>query len=412
MKSFFDKYTPKSLDEVVGNKPAIETIKQWSKEHKKPLFIYGAPGIGKTLVANLLAKENKWTILNTDASDLRDKDVIKSLFTVACTSNTLFGTTRLVLIDEIDSIADKKGGEDFGFFSEFEKIIEKSIQPIIFIANDPYENKKIRPLFEKCEQVKFDLPHKPSILKFAKDICEKENIEYDVVSLGALIENSSNDIRATMIDLYTLSFSGKITLEDTESVGGRKKDEDVFKVLQKIFYPKDFFETRNVTDSMNIDRDFLLLWIEENIPRQYKNSNNLARAFDNLSKADINNARIRGNNWVLLKYVIDYLTVGVAYSRKDREPPSSYTPFQFPRVMRMYTSKDKNLQKAIVEKLKVKMHCSKRIILRDYLPFIFIIAKTNKCTKDLITYYDLTVDELKYLGAKITEKQFEKLING
>lgn len=410
MKSFFDKYTPKSLDEIVGNRKAIEEIKEWSKEHKKPLFIYGSPGIGKTLTANLLAKELGWAILNTDASDLRDKDAIKSLFSVACTSNTLFCKTRLIIIDEIDSIADKRGGEDYGFFSEFEKIIEKSIQPIVFIANDPYENKKIRPLFEKCQQVKFDLPYKQSILKFAKDICEKEGIEYDIVSLNAIVENCANDIRALMIDIYTLSFDKKITLEDTESLGDRKKNEDVFKGLQKIFYPKDFYETRNVIDTLGIDWDLLFAWIEENTPRQYKNPNNLSRAFENLSKADISNARIRGNNWVMLKYVFDYLTVGVAYSKKEREQSGTYTPFQFPRVLRMFTTKEKNLQKAVVEKIKQKTHCSKRIVLRHYLPYFIIIAKTNKCTKELITYFDLTHDEIKYLGAKITEKQFEKLM--
>jgi replication factor C large subunit len=411
MKSFFDKYTPKSLDDVVGNKPAIEAIRKWSEKHEKPLFIYGAPGIGKTLTANLLAKEKKWAILTTDASDLRDKESTKNLLNAACISNTLFGTTRLVLIDEIDSVADKKGGEDFGFFTELEKTLDKSRQPIIIIANDPYENKKLSPIFNKCEQVKFDLPHKPSILKFAKDICDKEDIDYDLVALNRIIENAANDVRATMIDIYTLGFDKKITLEDTESLGDRKKDEDVFKVLQKIFYPKDFYETRNAIDNLNINWDLLMLWVEENSPRQYKNPNNLARAFDNLSKSDINYSRIRGSNWVLLKYVFDYLTVGVAYSKKEREISAGYTPFQFPRVMRMYTTKDKILQKSVVEKMTERIHCSKRIILRDYLPFMLIIAKTNKCTTDLITHFDFTLEEMKYLGAKITEKQYEKIVS-
>lgn len=410
MKDFFSRHTPKTLDEIVGNKKTIEEIREWSKDYKKPLFIYGASGIGKTLTANLLAKEKNWAILNTDASDLRDKEVIKNLFSVACTSGTLFSNTRLIIIDEIDSIADKRGREDYGFFTEFGKIISNSKQPIILIANDPYENKKLRPIFEKCVQKRFDLPYKQSILKFAKEVCEKENIEYDVVSLNALVENAANDIRALLLDIYTLSFYKKITLEDVESLGDRKKSEDVFKGLQKIFYPKDFYETRNVIDSLNIDWSLLLAWVEENIPRQNKNIKNISSAFESLSKADINYARIRGSNWILLKYVFDYLTVGVSYSKVEREQLSTYTPFQFPRVLRMYTTKDKNLQKSVVEKIRLKSHCSKKIILRDYLPFFFIIAKTNKHTKEIITYFDLTLEEIKYLGAKITEKQYLKLM--
>ena len=46
-----------------------------------------------------------------------------------------------MLIDEIDPVSDKRGGEDYGFFTELDKILDKSKQPIIIIANDPYENK-------------------------------------------------------------------------------------------------------------------------------------------------------------------------------------------------------------------------------------------------------------------------------
>ncbi len=410
MKNFFERHSPKCLDEVVGNSKAIEEIKDWSKEHKRPLFIYGPIGVGKTLCANLLAKDNNWAMLYTDASDLRDKETIKNLLGVASTSCTLFSNTRLIVIDEVDLATDKRGGEDYGFFSELEKVIENSIQPIVLIANDPYENKKVLQLFEKCKQVRFERPHKQSLLKFAREICEKEGIEYDIVSLNKIVDKSANDIRAMMIDIYSLSFNKKITVEDAEWLGERKLNDDVFKGLQKVFYPKDFYETRAVVDNLSIDWELLMAWVEENVPRQYKNKENLKNAFECLSMADVYKSRIRGSNWVLLKYVLDYLTVGVAYSRKEREVSSGYVPFQFPRVLKMYGTKEKTLQKNVVEKIRQKIHCSKRIILRDYLPFFSIIAKTNKSTADLVRYFEFTFEEIKYLGANLTEKQFAKFV--
>jgi replication factor C large subunit len=413
MKKFFEKYTPKSLDKIVSNKKAIIEIKNWAQNYKnKPLFIYGASGVGKTLCANLIAKEMGWSILNTDSSEIRDKDVVKNLIQIACTSNTLFLKTRLILIDEIDSIIDKRGsGNDTGFFSEFSKILTKSIQPIIFIANNPYENKKARPIFEKCKQVKFDLPNKISITKFAKEICDQENIEYDEISIKALVENCGNDIRAMINDLFTLSFFKKITLEDIESLGSRKKEEDVFKVMQKIFFPKNFNETRNVLKDSNISWDLLIAWVEENLPRQYTNARNLKQGMEKLSNADLYYGRIRGNKWILLKYVIDYLTIGVAYSKTEKQN-FKYIPFQFPKAIReLGSSKNtRTMQKSILNKLQEHMHCSKKIILRDHLKILKIIAKTNKFTKELILRFNFDINELKYLGCKITPKKYEELI--
>lgn len=407
MDKFFKKYTPKDLDSVIGNKRAINEIREWTKDYKKPLFIYGQTGIGKTLCANLIAKEKGWGIMQTDASDIRDKDSIRNIIQVASTTNTLFAKTRLILIDEVDCVADKRGSDDYGFFSEFEKIINKTKQPIIFIANNPYDNKKLRPLFEKCVQIKFDLPNSLSILKFAKEVCEEENIDYDLVSLKQLVENCNNDIRALLIDLHTTSLTGKLTLEDANFFSDRKRDQDIFKVLPKIFFPKDFYETKRTMDTLNIDWELLFLWIDENLPKQYKNPINLANAFDSLSKADINKARIRASHWILFKYVLDYITVGIGYSRTEKEIRTGFNPYQFPRLLKKLTTKNKLLQKSVVEKIAKRSHCSKSIVYRDYLPFISIIAETNKNNAGLILYFGFTIEEMKYLGAKITQKQYD-----
>jgi len=411
MQKFIDKYTPKTLDEIVGNKKTITEIKYWAKDHKTPLFIYGDTGIGKTLTAKLLAKEMGWALYHTDASDIRGKDAIANLFNIATTSNTIFGKKRLILIDEVDAIEDKRGSSDSGFFTELIKILDKTKQPIILIANDAYENKKLRPVFEKCEKAKFDLPNKLSILKFATEICEKEGIDYDLVSLKQLVENTKNDVRALLMDLWTLSLNKKITLEDVESLGDRKKDEDVFKTLGAIFYPKSFSETRASIDNSNIDWELLFAWLEENIPRKFKNPKNLAAGFEVLSKADLYQGRIQASRWILLKYVLDYLSVGVAYSKTEKEEYSSFAPFTFPTILQKLsgTKKERVILNAVVDKMGEKIHASHHIIKRDYLPIFLIIAETNKFNSDIINYFNLEMEEAKALGCKVTEKKYEEI---
>lgn len=412
MQSFIDKYTPTNLDEVIGNKKAITEIRNWAKNQKTPpIMIYGDTGIGKTLCAKLIAKEMDWSVYHTDATDSRGKDAISDIYNIASTSTTLFGKKRLILLDEIDAMVDKRGGGDSGGFNELTKIMAKTKQPMIFIANDPYGNKKLRPVFEKCIKIKFDLPNKLSILKFAKKICDQEDIDYDLVALKEIVENTKNDIRALLIDLFTLTLNKQITLENVQELGDRRKEEDVFKILGKIFYPKDFYSTKNAINDANIDWELLFAWLEENIPRKFQNPRNLVNGMEMLSKADVFKGRIKATNWILLKYVFDFLTIGVAYSKKERET-GGFSPFVYPGVIKKLTSnkKERVIKKSIVDKIREKAYCSRHIILRDHYPILEIISKTNKFTKNIIKYYGLELEEIKLLGAKINQKEYDNII--
>ena len=76
-----EKYRPKSLDQVVNQKHAVERLKAWVKDGSIPNMMFaGRAGIGKTTVALALAKDlfgDHWkeNFQETNASDERGIDV-------------------------------------------------------------------------------------------------------------------------------------------------------------------------------------------------------------------------------------------------------------------------------------------------------------------------------------------------
>ncbi len=68
-----DKYKPKSLSEVIGQKSFIKKIEDWLDTRKKgeALLIYGPQGTGKALIPKLIAKERNMSVFEINASDNR-----------------------------------------------------------------------------------------------------------------------------------------------------------------------------------------------------------------------------------------------------------------------------------------------------------------------------------------------------
>ena len=96
---FTEKYSPKKLDDVIGNDDGRKEMKTWALEFErnkiqKPLLIYGPPGIGKTSAVRALAREMEWTLVETNASDVRDPESLRKA--IGENSRGLFNQRRLI----------------------------------------------------------------------------------------------------------------------------------------------------------------------------------------------------------------------------------------------------------------------------------------------------------------------------
>lgn len=408
-----EKYFPRNLTEFIGNTDLVEKAIAWSREwkqgkKKKPLLFFGPTGIGKTALAYLIARINSWGIFELNASDSRTKEIIEKVAGAAAFNASFSGELRLVLLDEVDGLQ----RQDRGGVGAITGIIRESNNPIILTANDIYADRKLLPLRSYCELMQFKRINYLSIAKRLREILEEEKIEFNPEAVTLLAKNSKGDFRSVLIDLQTLSLKGRIEIKGVEELGGREREEDIFKILRKTFTADNFADARNARFSADISTELLERWIEENIPRHFTFPEDTANAFERLSKADIFNGRImKRQHYGFLRYSSDLMTAGVSLSRKKDYP--GFVMYQFPKLLSMLsrTASSRRMRKELTEKMSEKIHSSSREILAEDFPFLKIILQNNK--EFLIQFsaqFDLSTEEIAFLiGSKAETKKVKEI---
>jgi replication factor C large subunit len=404
---FTDKYIPQNFDEFIGNTEIVDFAKSWAEnwsKEKKPLLLFGPAGIGKTSLAYLIAKEFDWQIFEMNASDLRNKDNIEKVMGAASNNSSLFETKRLVLIDEVDSLQ----SQDRGGGSAIASIVKEACNPIILTANDIYKDKKLLPLRSLTELKEFKKINYLSIAKRLREVCEKENISYDEEAIKELAKNSGGDFRGSLLDIQSLS--PEVTMENVKTIGQRLKKEKIFPVVTKIFKGHKLEEIQQVVFNSEVSSDLLMRWVEENIPRQFDETDS-AKAFHYLSRGDIFQGRIfNRQHYGFLKYVYFLSTTAVGLSRE--KDYTGWKPFQFPTLLKSLSASTakRNLRKKVSKKIGTKTHTSIREGMQD-LPFIQTLFENKDLSPSLTHFFEFDEDELAFiLNTKKTTKKVKKLL--
>jgi replication factor C large subunit len=370
-----EKYRGKCFFDIKGQEAAIDKIKAFIKTfpQKKAILLYGPAGTGKTSLAHTLAQETNSEILELNASDLRNREQLERVLKPATQQATLFGKGRIILVDEVDGISTA----DRGGLPELLSLIEKTKFPIIITANDIWQQ-KFNLLRQRSELVSMKALNYKTILLILKDIAEKEKIKVTEEIMTSISIKSRGDVRAAINDLQSV-----FEVNKPEDIGERDKEEDIFNVLRQIFKNLVNHETLRLYDTVNMPLDEILLWLEENIPYEYKGEE-LARAYDKLSKADVFRGRIhRQQHWRFLVYQNILLSAGVA-SAKDK-PKIGFTSYKRPsRILKIWISNQAQAKKkSIAIKYAEYCHIGVKRALHDYfvIKYILINPKIQKQLK-------------------------------
>tara|TARA_Y100000310_G_scaffold167610_2_gene167536 strand:- start:18874 stop:20055 length:1182 start_codon:yes stop_codon:yes gene_type:complete len=369
-----EKYTPKTLAALKGNKEALYKLKQLVLE-KRPTFIHGPIGCGKTSSILALASDLGYEVIEINASDVRNKDGIQQIVGNSLQQQSLFHKGKIILVDEVDGIS---GNKDRGGVPTLVKLITEAKQPIIFTANDPW-NSKFSTLRKKTQLVEFTAIDNQEVANYLQEICKKEGVTCAEGILKTIARRTAGDLRAAINDLQQLGDGKKeITTEDLETLSDREREQDIQAALRLIFKSKRAQDVLQAFDRVNINLDEALLWLDENLPQEYKRKD-LVKGYRALSKADVFKGRIRRwQHWRFLVYMNALMTAGIALAKEEKTP--GFVQYKrTSRILKMWMAKQRRAKKkALAEKMGEGLHGSTRRITQEILPYVRVMLRHNK----------------------------------
>ena len=106
------------ISDFVGNensrKKVIDWFAKWTNG-SKPILLVGPPGVGKTSFVHALAREFEIDLVELNASDTRNKNMLAQVIFPIFSNVSLTGKNYVLFLDEIDGISKREdsGGLDF-----------------------------------------------------------------------------------------------------------------------------------------------------------------------------------------------------------------------------------------------------------------------------------------------------------
>ena len=382
-----EKYRPQKMIDLIGNEEARKLLVEWFQKWKKgtkPLLLVGPPGIGKTTLANISARDFGYDMISLNASDVRNKKNIQEILEPVLGNQTVLGQP-MIFIDEVDGI---HGRSDYGGVEALINILKEARIPIILAAN--YDKSDKMKKIKKTVKLIELRPLPPRLLRLHLNmILKKEGTKITPGNLIKLILNANGDIRSMINSAQALVTGFEPPTEKSfESL-------DIEEGINAFYKAQSIDEARVILYSMHIDpREKINAFYSSIISSNISNSE-LDNSLQIISEADILFGRImKTQDWRLLRY-LDAILLNL-YKKNSTIRYSQYN-LSWPVLNRIRWDGAKI--KSISNTLSKKFHISTSTFATYYFPFILFCKKNNSL--------DLQFDEI---NDEIIQKEIDLLV--
>jgi replication factor C small subunit len=240
-----EKYRPKTLEDVVGQKHVIERLENYVDKKSMPNLMFTGPaGVGKTttalaLVKSILGEYWRQNFLELNASDARGIETVRTNIKNFCRLKPVGAPFRIIFLDEVDNMT--KDAQH-----ALRREMEMYTKTASFVLSCNYSSKIIDPIQSRCAIFRFAPIKGNDIIKRLEYIATEENVDYDGAAIETIVYFSEGDMRKAVNLLQAASSAEeKITEDKIYSVVSKARPKDINDMITKAL-TGDFMGARDL----------------------------------------------------------------------------------------------------------------------------------------------------------------------
>ena len=253
-QALYRKYRPSNFDEVVGQKPIIQTLKNAIVQNRiaHAYLFCGPRGTGKTSIAKIFAKmlncedeSNKPCgkcanckmvqngshpdIIEIDAASNNGVDEVRNLIDKVKYA-PMQGKYKVYIIDEVHMMTT-------GAFNALLKTIEEPPAHVVFILATTEPNKVIPTIISRCQRFDFNKVSQKDIEKRLSIVCKEEKIEIDPEAISLIAQLADGGMRDSLsiLDQCIAYCSSNITVDNVREIYGVLTTSDIGKLFEHLY---------------------------------------------------------------------------------------------------------------------------------------------------------------------------------